>query len=137
VALLTGDAAALREDIEWLASREPARWLDMSRATARAGLKAMEGDTAGALLDYREVIDAWRAADLRYDLALALIERALLLGDVDAEAASGRDEARQLVAAMGADGFVERLEAGSGSASASTALAEARASALDAAPATT
>jgi class 3 adenylate cyclase/tetratricopeptide (TPR) repeat protein len=136
-AVLGGDVEAVHSAVEWLTDNgPPARWLDRSTRTARSGLKALEGDTAGALADYRKVINEWRSADLPYDLALALIERALLLGDVDAEAAAGRDEARQLMAAIGAEGFVERLEAGAGSPATDAVVAGARASARDTAPAT-
>jgi len=59
------------------------------------------------------------------DLALALIERARLLGKVDKEAAAGRAEAAEIFAAMGADGFLERLEAGAASVSAAGKLRQA------------
>jgi tetratricopeptide (TPR) repeat protein len=107
---LLGDFDGLRSDVSWLAENGPsARWLDRSTRTLHASLKALEGDAAGALGDYRAVIDEWRAVDLPYDLTLALIERNLRLGDVDAEAARSLDEAREVISGLGAEGFVERL----------------------------
>jgi class 3 adenylate cyclase/tetratricopeptide (TPR) repeat protein len=110
---LLGDAEALRGDIEWLTDHAvPAYWLERSTRSLQAALKALDGDPIGAAAEYRAVIDEWRAADLPYDLALTLVQRARLLGDVDPDAAAGREEARTIMASMGADGFVERLEQG-------------------------
>jgi hypothetical protein len=111
--VLGEDIEGLRADVAWLGNHgSTARWLERSERTLRAGLKALEGDAAGALHDYRVLTEEWRTADLPYDLALTLIERARLLGSADAEAAAGRDEARALMAGLGAEGFVERIEAG-------------------------
>lgn len=113
--ILLADDAQLEADVSWLeANAMFGAWLDRWARTFRAGKLALEGRDDEARVAYRRVIDEWRAADLRLDLALALFERARLLGDVDAEARSGRDEAAQIVAAMGAAGLLERLEAGAG-----------------------
>ncbi len=112
--LLIGNAGGVAQDLEWLGQhRLAARWLERSRRTIAAGLEALEGRTDEALPAYRRVIDEWRAEDLRLDLAFTLLERARLLGDIDASAAGGRDEAQQIFAAMGAPGLVERLEGAS------------------------
>ena len=111
-AVLLGDVEALRADAAWLDEKGfDAAWLDRSAQTIEAGRMALEGRTEEALPAFRRVIDEWRQAELRLDLAYALLERALLLGTVDAEAAAGRAEAAGLFAEMGADGLLERLEA--------------------------
>ncbi len=113
VALLKADLPAVQQDLEWLdQNRLAARWLERARRTIDAGRMALEGRVDESLIAYRQVIDEWRAEDLRLDLAMTLLERARLLGDVDKEAAAGRAEAAQLFAAMGADGLIDRLEAG-------------------------
>jgi len=111
-AVLIGDAQLVAQDLDWLEQhRLAARWLERSRRTIAAGLAAFEGRADEALHAYHEVIEEWRAEDLRLDLAFTLLQRARLLGDADARAAAGREEAREIFAAMGADGLVERLEA--------------------------
>ena len=110
-ALLLGDLEGLRRDREWFEENAVATaWLGRSRRTIDAGALALEGRVDESRQAYRRVIGEWRAADLRMDLGLTLLERARLLGVADAEAAAGRDEAQQIFAAMGADGLVERLE---------------------------
>ncbi len=82
--------------------------------TLEAGALALEGRADESLAAYRRVIDEWREAELRLDLGLAQLERAWLLGSADQEAADGLQEAVRIFSAMGADGLIERLEAGSG-----------------------
>jgi hypothetical protein len=60
------------------------------------------------------VIDAWRTAELRFDLGLTLLEQAWLLGEFAGEASAGEKEAESVFAQMGADGLIERLRAGAG-----------------------
>ncbi|HEY5489252.1 MAG TPA: hypothetical protein VIK00_05370, partial [Candidatus Limnocylindrales bacterium] len=111
VALLIGDAHRVRQDRDWLdAHRLAARWLERSGRTVSAGLLAIDGKADEALQAYRRAIEEWRTEELRLDLAFALLERARLLGDIDAGAAVGRNEAAQLFSDMGADGLIDRLE---------------------------
>ncbi|MGI8928394.1 MAG: AAA family ATPase [Candidatus Limnocylindrales bacterium] len=113
VSILLRDVDGLKADRAWLASNAIfGAWLDRSLRTVDVGALALDGNTAEARAAYRRVIDEWRAADLRLDLALALLARARLLGAVDEEAAAGRDEVAGIFSAMGADGLLERLEAG-------------------------
>ena len=113
ISLLLGDVDGLKADRTWLAENAIfGAWLDRSRRTVEAGALALAGRTEDARAAYRRVIEEWRAADLRLDLALALLARARLLGAVDEEAAAGRDEVAGIFSAMGADGLLERLEAG-------------------------
>jgi hypothetical protein len=111
--MLIGDAQLVAQDLDWLEQhRLAARWLERSRRTIAAGLAALEGRADEALHAHRQLIEEWRAENLRLDLAFALFQQARLLGDSDAGAAAGRDEAREIFAAMGAAGLIERLEAG-------------------------
>jgi class 3 adenylate cyclase/tetratricopeptide (TPR) repeat protein len=113
--LLLGDVDGLRADQAWLSENALlGNWLDRSRRTVEAGMLAIEGRSDESIDAYRRVIDEWRAADLRLDLALALLERGWLLGSVDGQAAAGLDEARAVFEAMGAAGLIERLEMGRG-----------------------
>jgi hypothetical protein len=111
-AALLGDLAALRSDLEWFGGPASAAWLERSRQSLLAAQSALEDRAHEALQAYRRLIDEWRAADLRLDLALTLLERARLLGEVDKEAAAGRAEAAEIFSAMGANGLLERIEAG-------------------------
>jgi tetratricopeptide (TPR) repeat protein len=109
-AVLLGDLDALRADVEWYAdNRYPAAWYERTERTFEAAILALEGRTDEARTAYRSVIEDWRAADLPLDLALALIERSVLLGAGDSESAADQEEARQLLAAMGAESLLQRL----------------------------
>jgi hypothetical protein len=113
--VLLGDLEGLRADTVWVEENALyGDWLERSARTTQAAILALEGRLAESLADYRRVIDEWRTADLRFDLALALLGRARLLGAVDQEAAAGRDEVTSIFSAMGADGLLDRLEAGGG-----------------------
>ena len=114
-AALLGDLDGLREDFDWY-HRNPitAAWLQRSGRVFEAAVLALEGSFADASSAYRRLIEEWRGADLRLDLALTLLERSRLMGHVDEEAADGRNEAQLLFEAMGADGLISRIEANSG-----------------------
>ena len=117
--LLAHLSALLREggeldaDRAWLGERfgYGAR-LERSLRVHEAAAFALKGRESEAAQAYRRVIDELRGADLRLDLALSLVQRAWLLGPGDEEAAGGLEEARVVLAAMGADGFLDRLAAG-------------------------
>ncbi len=112
VAVLQGDLASLEQDLAWISQGAGFTWVDAAQRTLEAAALALRGQADEAARLYREVINGWREAELQLDLGLALLERALLLGAIDREAADGLDEARQVFAAMGAEGLLERLEAG-------------------------
>ena len=86
-------------------------WVQRGGREIQAGILALSGRTDESLVAFRQVIDEWDRAGLPFDRAMALFERALLLGDRDADAAAGREEAARLFAASGAEGFIDRLEA--------------------------
>ncbi|CAN5244788.1 hypothetical protein BH24CHL7_BH24CHL7_11850 [soil metagenome] len=113
VSLLLRDGAGVAGDREWLTDtfRDGAR-LEKSMRSLEAGELALTGQTGESTAAYRRVIDEMRAASFHLDLGLALFERSWLLGSVDEQAAAGLDEARAVFTAMGADAFIERLQAG-------------------------
>jgi class 3 adenylate cyclase/tetratricopeptide (TPR) repeat protein len=114
-ALLLGDLeASRRADQLTRTGWAPGAWLEGSLRNSEAGILALEGRVDEARRLYRRVIEQWRQMELPMDLALTLVERARLLGHVDADAAAGRDEAAEIFAAMGASGFLERVEAVAG-----------------------
>ena len=124
-AVLMRDIAGVRADCAWLSERRvSARWLERSRRTIDAGRLALEGSAEESLQLYRQVIDEWRAEELPRDLAFSLLERALLLGQVDARAAAGREEAAQIFDTMGAAGLVEQIEASAAAAAPAAGHAE-------------
>ena len=111
--LMLRDLQGARADREAIAvDRHFGRWLDRVVVTVDAGLLALEGRSVEALAAYRRVVEEWRNLDLRWDLAMTLLERAVLLGPGDSEVVGGRAEAAQLLAGMGAEGLFERLDAG-------------------------
>jgi hypothetical protein len=112
LSILMGDLEGARADLERLREYEMfGTWIARSVREGEAGILALTGDTEGSLAAYRRVIADWRADDMPLDLALSLFLKARLLGHVDAEAAEGRDEAAGILATIGADGLLERIEA--------------------------
>jgi hypothetical protein len=126
VSTLLRDGGELAADRAWLGERSGygAR-LERSLRVHEAAAFALEGRVSEAAHAYRRVIDDLRAADLRLDLGLTLVQRAWLLGPDDTEAAAGLQEARAVFAAMGAETFIDRLTAGAGRAAHDTAADQA------------
>jgi tetratricopeptide (TPR) repeat protein len=112
LSILMGDLEGARTDLDRLGEYEMfGTWIARSVREGEAGILALTGDVEGSLAAYRRVIADWRADDMPLDLALSLFLRARLLGSVDAEAAEGHAEAAGILAAIGADGLLERIEA--------------------------
>ena len=79
--VLAGDAAGARQalaQLDDLGTR--GRAVDADRTAIRAGLAALDGDPAAALVGYREAIDAFRDLGLPWDEALAGLSAAMRLG---------------------------------------------------------
>jgi hypothetical protein len=110
--LYLADLPALNAEVERLNQYSfGAEWAERgvrSMAAAAAAL-AGRGDEAAAL--YRAVIGEWREADVPLGLAMTLLERSMVLPMTDQEVARGRDEAREVLAGIGAEGLVDRLVA--------------------------
>ncbi len=113
LSVLLGDLEAAQIDVERLKEYEIfGAWLARCAREVEAGVLALRGEVEPSLAAYRRVIEDWSQADMPLDGALALFTRAHLLGGHDAQAAEGRAEAARLLGSIGADGLLERLEAG-------------------------
>jgi len=112
LAALLRDLEALDADRAWLDDRRSiGTWVERSLRGLDAAAQALAGRTEEAAQLYRSVIAEWLDNELWLDLGLTLLERAMLLGATDREAADGLEEARRVFAAMGAKGLVDRLSA--------------------------
>ncbi len=106
---LLADLDGLRADLEWLDGHAiAASWIERSRSAAHAALLALEGHTGEALAAYHAVTNEWRAADLRLDLGLTLLERSRLLAD-DSGARAATEEAAEIFSGMGAGDLPTRI----------------------------
>jgi class 3 adenylate cyclase/tetratricopeptide (TPR) repeat protein len=86
------------------------RWISTVNATLEAGIAALEGRIDEAASCYAAVFDRWRAIDDTLSLALSELDCVLLLGADHAVAVAGK-EARDIFTQLGAQPFLERLEA--------------------------
>ncbi|MGI8727261.1 MAG: adenylate/guanylate cyclase domain-containing protein [Solirubrobacterales bacterium] len=111
--ILLGGAEGAHADRDWLIPHaNSGLWVGRSLRTLDAALLALDGQPSESAAAFTAAIAEWRANDMPLDLALALYLRARLLGATDKDAAAGRDEAQQILAGLGADGLLERLESG-------------------------
>jgi len=85
--------------------------VELRRTTIRAGLAALEGRSAEALLLYREALRGWRDVGQTWDEALTGIDMATLLDPADAEVRTAATSAREILVRLGANPFVARLDA--------------------------
>jgi len=119
-ALWEGDRESARAAVEALETASfvgPA--LEADRATAAAGLAALEGRGPDAVAGYREAFRAYRQLGLAFDEALAVVDMAALLPPADQaipEVEGAISEARIVLARLGAQPFLQRLVRGSVSA---------------------
>ncbi|MEX2546993.1 MAG: adenylate/guanylate cyclase domain-containing protein [Chloroflexota bacterium] len=96
--------------------------LAQDKAAVRAGILALEGRTAEALALYHETLRGWRALELAWDEALTVVDMVTFLGPDDAEVRTAAEWARTTLTRLGAQPYLERLEAAlSGSAAAPAA----------------
>ena len=111
-ALWDGDAdrarAALRSFDETGAH---GRAIDLSRTTIQAGIAALDGRHADALAAYREAFRGWRELGVPWDQALTAIDALTLLGPDEPELLAAAEDARAILARLGAEPILARLEA--------------------------
>jgi class 3 adenylate cyclase/tetratricopeptide (TPR) repeat protein len=111
-ALWAGDVAAAGDDLAELdASGVHGPAIEADRRTIRAGLAALEGRPADALILYREVLRAWRDLGLVWDEALCGLDMAILLDPADREVNAAAEAAREILVRLEAAPFVARLGA--------------------------
>ena len=110
-ALWDRDVAGAQADLAALdATGVHGRVVEARRATIRAGLAALEGRAAEALLLYREVLRGWRDVGVPWDEALAGIDMATLLEPSEPEVRSVAESTRETLGRLGAKPFLERLD---------------------------
>ena len=85
--------------------------VELSRTTIRAGIAALEGRRTEALAAYREAFRGWRDLGLPWYVALAAIDALTVLGPDEPELQAAGEEARAILAGLGAKPFLARLEA--------------------------
>ncbi|MGH2406654.1 MAG: AAA family ATPase [Candidatus Limnocylindrales bacterium] len=107
-----GDARALEDRMAMSVIRGQAIALD--HATLRAGIAALEGRRAEAVMGYRDALRGWRALGLAFDEAMATLDMAILLAPTEremAEAPAALEAARETLTRLGAQPLLERLDA--------------------------
>jgi len=87
------------------------RAIDLSRTTIGAGIAALEGRRAEALAAYREALRGWRDLGLPWYQALTAIDALTLLGPDEPELLAAGEDARAILARLGAKPILARLEA--------------------------
>ncbi|HEY4190620.1 MAG TPA: hypothetical protein VGM28_09380, partial [Candidatus Limnocylindrales bacterium] len=111
-AVLAGDAGLAQEALDGLAAiGARGRAMDADRATIRAGLAVLSGDTGTARSGYRTAMAGYRDLGLAWDEALAGLEAAWMLGTGDAELAGWADTARATFGRLGAAPMITLLDA--------------------------
>jgi class 3 adenylate cyclase/tetratricopeptide (TPR) repeat protein len=122
-ALWAGDLDRLERAIDEVkAYGAHGRWLAVMVATLSAGLEARNGDLARAADGYLAAAAAWRVLDAPFQLALCQVEAARLLAEGSGEAGHAADEARTILAGLGASALIDRLEQGLAEAAPARAL---------------
>jgi class 3 adenylate cyclase/tetratricopeptide (TPR) repeat protein len=111
-ALWAGDVEAARADLEALEGlNRRGRGVALERLTIRAGITALEGRGGDALAMYREALRGWDDLGLPWDRALCTIDMATLLDPNEPEVVAAAAVAREALEAVGAQPFLDRLEA--------------------------
>ena len=77
----------------------------------RAGIAALEGRSAEALISYREALRGFRATSALWDEALTGVEMAMLLDPSEPDVAAEITSARAILERLGAKPYLERLDA--------------------------
>ena len=110
--LLMRDATAAATDLEALqATAVHGQWNEAHRTSIRAGLAALGGRTSEAVALYADAIRVFRDLGVLVDEAFTAIEMATLLDPELPEVRAAADAARETLARLGAQPFLERLEA--------------------------
>jgi class 3 adenylate cyclase/tetratricopeptide (TPR) repeat protein len=85
--------------------------LEISRRALRAGILALEGRRAEALLGYREALRGFRDRGLPLDEALTGIEMLTVLGPSEPDVVEAAERARDVLRGLRARPLLDRLEA--------------------------
>ncbi len=85
--------------------------VEMRRATIRAGIAALDGQTADAIALYRGARDVWRELGVVWEEALTGIDMATLLDPREPEVQAAATRSREILTRLRARPFLERLDA--------------------------
>jgi hypothetical protein len=88
------------------------RVVNMNRRTIQAGLAALDGRTGEAQSAFREALAGWRDLGSPWRVALTAITMATLLGPANPEVRAAAEAAREVLTRLGAQPFLQRLDAG-------------------------
>ena len=114
-ALWSRDGGAVHADLEALdATGVHGRVVEIRRLTMRAGLAAVDGQTADALAGYRDALRGWRELRLPWDEALSSIDMATLIDPTQPEVKAAGESAREILSRLRASPFLTRLNAALG-----------------------
>jgi hypothetical protein len=102
-------AAANLEALEAIGVHGP--WFEARRASIRAGLAALDGHAADALVLYRDALRQLHDVGVPLDEALTATEMATLLDLTEPEDRAAADTADEILTRLGAKPFLARLEA--------------------------
>ncbi len=112
LAIWMGDRAAAIDDLAALeASGMRGAGMEAERTTIQAGVAALDGRSAEALVRYREALRRWRDLGLAWDEALCGLDMAILLDPADPEVRAAAAGAREILVRLEAAPFIARLDA--------------------------
>ncbi len=126
IALHAGRLDLARETLD-LVGDGPGGIVDDDLVTLRAGMAALEGRVGESLGLYRSALTGYRDAGCRFDVALVILDMAVLIGAAEPAVRAVIPEGRAILEELGALSLVARLDA----AEASSAQSDARAAATE------
>ena len=110
--ILVGDAAAASASLDALdATGVHGPVIDARHVSIRAGLAALDGRPADAMVMYRDAMRRFRDLGLPIDGVFTAIEMATRLDPCDQEVRGATEWAREILTRLGARPFLERLDA--------------------------
>ena len=124
-ALWLKDPVRTRTALEKLDGTTHGPAIAAGHAVIEIGLLALAGKTGEAAGRYRDNLQAWRDLGLPIDVALTVIDMATLLGPTEPSVAPAAEEARGILAGVGAVTLLARLDAAMGAGTTATRPAEA------------
>jgi len=111
-ALWSGDARMAGEIADRLdAHPSSAASTRAARIAARAGIAALDGRREEAIARYQDALARYRAVNQDFDLACTGLDFVFLVGPQESLALTTADEARAILARVGARPYLDRLEA--------------------------
>ena len=110
--LQAGDLELARADIAIVErSSRRGRAIEADRRTRWAGVAALEGRSSVALTGYRDALVTYRDLGLAWDEALCALDMATLLDPSEPEVRAAAEAAGEILLRLGAQPFLERLDA--------------------------